>query len=319
MDSLLITLSIIIVNYNSRELLKGCLKSIYDTVEEIDFETIVVDNASTDDSQAMIKYLFPKVIIIENSENRGFAVANNQGIRNAKGKYILLLNPDTRFFENSIKKTIDFAERKSSAGIVGCQLLNADGSWQSSVFGFPSLFGAVMDALFLNKFFPRQSYITNRKIIKIPLIEPQKVDWVMGAYFLIKRNVIKVLGGLDERYFMYSEEMDYCYFAKNNDFETWYYPLTSLYHYWEGMSNPSIRSVLWVLISRKLFLLKHYNKNYRVLIEAATYVGLFNRVFVYTMLGIIFMRKKYLNNAWIIFSVFVKMISGAKSYDVSKY
>ena len=131
--------SIIIVNWNTCDVLRNCLASIYDNTEGFEFELIVIDNMSSDNSVSMIKATFPQVELIENSENRGFAAANNQGIATAKGRYILLLNSDTVILDNAISKTINFADNHPDAAVIGCRVLNPDRTLQPTCFVFPSV------------------------------------------------------------------------------------------------------------------------------------------------------------------------------------
>jgi GT2 family glycosyltransferase len=310
-----INVSIIIVSYNCSELLRKCMLSVYKQTTGLNFEIIVIDNSSIDNTLEMLSTHFPSVIVIANKQNYGFACANNHGIKITKGKYILLLNPDTVLSENAILKTITFMESKTHAGIVGCRLNNEDGSWQASVNAFPSVLGTLFDSFFLNYLFFKTYLFTKKGWTKIDIVNPSKVDWVMGAFFLIKREVIQNLGGMDEQYFMYSEEMDYCYRASKKGFETWYYPLTSITHNWGGISNVSKRTVTWVLISRKLFLSKHYNKVKSMLIQIITYAGLAIRVVCYSMVGIIFLKRTYFNKAIIFFTALMKMLLGASCYE----
>ncbi len=198
-------LSIIIVNLNNKDLILDCIDSIQKEGSGIDLEIIVVDNGSTDGSvNALRKIQIPKskLKIIENKENLGYAKANNQGIKKAKGKYILLLNSDTLVKKTSLGKLLDFAEEKDDAGVVGPKLLNIDGSLQPSCFNFPTIKNAIKEYWFgkeglFEKFAPAGD-------------KPSEVEAVVGAAFLIFPKALKKVGILDERYFAYFEDIDFC-------------------------------------------------------------------------------------------------------------
>lgn len=289
--------SIIIVSYNCRELMSRCLKSVYEYTDNLKYEVIVVDNNSTDDTRAMLEKDFPQVVRVYNEKNCGFACANNQGLRIAQGAHLLLLNPDTILKENSISKTLEFAQSRLKIGIVGCRLLNVDGSCQSSANGFPSWLGSLLESFFLARFIPQPYMISNHSVQRLSLERASRVDWVMGAYFLIKRELVDSIGMLDERYFMYSEEMDYCFRATKAGYEVWYFPMTSVVHVWGGMNALSRNSVAWVTISRNIFLRSHYSTWHRRSIQYITVAGLSIRVVGYVLLGIILVRKQFLTKA----------------------
>ena len=146
--------SIIIVSWNTKDILYDCIKSISSQTWDIDYETIVVDNASTDGSAEMVRKNFPSVILIENSENCGFDAANNQGMTIAKGRYVLLLNSDTIILDNAVSKTVAFADANADAAVVGCRVLNPDRSLQPTCFMFPSVLNMILSSSYLYKIFP---------------------------------------------------------------------------------------------------------------------------------------------------------------------
>jgi GT2 family glycosyltransferase len=226
-------LSVIIVNWNTRDLLRECLKSVLKQTKGLDYEVLVVDNGSSDDSVRMIKKAFPWIKLMENRENLGFSKANNQAIRRARGEFILLLNSDTKIAENAFKKMVDFARANPQIGVLGPRLLNADGNSQASTAPFYFL-GVAFLSLFGGDRFLRSS--------------PQKakkVDWVSGSCFLIRRELLDKVGGLDEQFFMYLEEMEFCYRAKKVGFETWFLPWARVYHLVRGSSPEGKQKVIW--------------------------------------------------------------------------
>ena len=240
-------LSVIIVNFNTKDLLKDCLSSIFRQTQGINFEVLVVDNGSTDDSIVMVKEKFPQASLIENKKNLGFAKANNQGIRKAKGKYIFLLNSDTVLKNNSLLKLIRFAEKHPQAGVIGCKLLNKDGREQPSVapfFTLPKVF------LWL---------LTGDRFLYSSPNKPCQVDWVMGAALMIKKEVIDKAGFLDERFFMYMEEQEWCYRIKKAGWQAWFYPGAEIFHLVRG-SSPEGRqkAILGIYQGLIYFYQKHF-------------------------------------------------------------
>jgi len=198
-------ISIIIVNYNTKELLKNCLKSIFKTTLGFSSEMIVIDNNSSDHSQEMIKKSFPKVKLIEMKKNVGFAQANNQGAKIAQGDILFFLNPDTLIHKNIFQKIVEIFETNSKVGIVAPQLVLSDGLPQPWVYGKKD----GLWQLIKNKFYPvvtqTPKYSNNQTI---------NVDWVSGAAFFIKKNIFEETEGFDENFFMYFEDKDLCYRVK---------------------------------------------------------------------------------------------------------
>jgi len=229
-------LSIITVSYNTSPLLIQCLKSVFSSIESSKLnskvEVIVVDNASRDDSVLKVKKLFPTVNLIQNKDNVGFAKANNAGILISKGKFILLLNSDTKVAQDSFVNLINEAKAGQNLGALGCMLRNSNGSIQPSSGFFPHL----------NKIFFWMSFIDDiailSRIIKPYHVEErsfykkrQKVDWVSGACFLLSREAIDKVGMLDEKIFMYGEEVEWCYRIKKAGLSVLYTPNFRIYHY----------------------------------------------------------------------------------------
>lgn len=204
-------LSIILVSYNTREILNNALTKVYEQTQMSDFEVIVVDNDSHDGSADMVAQFFPQAKLIRHDQNAGFAAGNNLGITMARGDYILLLNSDAYVFDDSLIDTVNYMEAHPETGIMGPQLVCEDGSPQPSARQFPSPWQKLR---VLSGFESRHAsyetyydYYTSQSDIHP---EPRKVDWVPGTYFMIRREVIDQIGVLDERFFMYFEEVDYC-------------------------------------------------------------------------------------------------------------
>jgi hypothetical protein len=227
-------LSIIIVSYNTRNLLQECLRSIFQETKGLEFEVIVVDNASTDGSREMLEQEFPQVKRIYNSENKGFAAANNQGITKADGEYVLLLNSDTKILDGAVFKTVEFMKQRPEANIVGCKLLNADGTLQPSCRSFPSVWNLFSESLFLYKLFKRTQLFGKYHMSYFDYDSIHEVDVVMGAFMMIRREVFEKVGLFDESYFMYTEETEFCYRAKKQGYKVLFTPLACVFHYGGG-------------------------------------------------------------------------------------
>lgn len=230
-------LSVIIVNWNTKKLLEDCLKSIFKFTKGISFEAIVVDNGSGDSSQAMVRGKYPNVKLVENKDNLGFTKANNQGIKIAKGKYILLLNSDTYLIENSFKILVDFANHQKNLGAVGPLLLNLDNSVQQSVGFFPHLpqifyWSTFLDDLPFGKLL-KPYHMDHDSFYQ----KEHEVDWVTGAAYFIPQSTVKNVSVLDERIFMYGEEVEWSYRIKKAGFKIYFTPKTKIIHIGRGSSG----------------------------------------------------------------------------------
>jgi hypothetical protein len=241
-------LSIIIVNYNTRNLLQDCLKSIYTLYSKpYTLEVIVVDNSSTDGSLQSINSLkWPNLRVIANKKNEGFARAVNQGLKQAGGKYLLLLNSDIFVKKNALDKLIAFAKNQPQVGVIGGRLLNPDGSLQGSCFYLPTFLRIIREFWFngpstLNKYVPLGD-------------KPVEVEAVSGAVFLIPKKVLSKVGFFNERYFMYFEDLDYCRRVRQAGFKVYYLPGAEFIHE-HGASGRSIpqQTHHWLVESSKIY------------------------------------------------------------------
>ena len=226
----MVDLSIVIVSWNVRDLLRRCLNSILDTGCSILVEVIVVDNASTDGSVEMVETEFPGVHLITNADNRGFPAANNQGIAVAQGRYVFLLNPDTELVGDALATMVTFADAHPDVGIVGPQLLNSDGSVQSSRRRFPTLATAFFESTWLQSCSPPRA-LERYYVLDRPDDAVQDVDWVTGAALLARRKAIQQVGPMDEGFFMYSEELDWCRRFRETGWRVVYLPAARIVHH----------------------------------------------------------------------------------------
>ncbi len=234
----MIDLSILIVNWNVRDLLRRCIQSVLAHPPPGSLEIIVVDNGSTDGSVEMVRAEFPQVHLIANPDNRGFTAANNQGLAVAQGRYVLLLNPDTEVVGDALTTMGALADAHPDVGVVGPQLLNPDGTVQSSRRRFPTLMTALLESTWLQPWAPRR-LLARYYVLDRSDDEVQDVDWVTGAALMARREAIEQVGPLDEGFFMYSEELDWCRRFREAGWRVVYLPTARVIHH-EGKSSEQV-------------------------------------------------------------------------------
>jgi len=281
-------LSIIIVNYNSFNHLKNCLASLVKFANDIKYEIIVVDNKSTEGLINDVLSKYDEIKLIKNNKNKGFGAANNQGLASAKGKYVLFLNNDTVFFENTIKKVFNFAESVKKPLIVGCKLLNSDKALQHSVFDFPSLWNVFTSNFFLYALFPKSKYFNKYHLMNSRINKTIEVDVVTGAFLFGCTKEIKEIGGFDERFFFYNEETDLCYRFKLNGGKIYYYPGTAIIHLKGGTAN----KISWFAyknqsLSTIKFFQKHFSGINCISALAMHYIGIIIRIPIFLIIGLV--------------------------------
>jgi len=203
--------SIIIVAWNVRELLHDCLKSVFEQTRGIEFEVIYVDNASEDGSVEMVSEEFPDVRIIVNDENKGFIIANNQGIEVSTGRYVLLLNSDTVVLDNAIAKTVKFADEHPETGIVGCRVLNSNMTLQRTCSMYNSVLNMFLAAIYLYKILPRSKFFGRQEMTWWDFDEVKEVEVVYGCYSMVRRKAMDQVGLMEPMYFVYGDDPDWCY------------------------------------------------------------------------------------------------------------
>lgn len=236
-------ISFIIVSWNVRELLKRALQAMLDDTRAERIEIIVVDNASRDGTVEMLRENFPNARVIANAENVGFTRGNNQALQIAQGRYLFLVNPDTEIQRGAARALIEFMDASANArvGIVGPQLVYPDGAIQSSRRRFPKFSTALFESTKLEQWFPRNRLITDYRLLNTDNYQTQDVDWVVGAALFARRAVYEQIGGLDERFFMYSEELDWCKRAKDAGWRVVYFPNARVLHH-EAKSSDQVRA-----------------------------------------------------------------------------
>ena len=272
-------LSIIIVNYCAKNLLKKCLESILKYEKDTEFEVIVVDNDSKDHSQEMVKSNFPHVKLIENKRNSGFSHGCNQGIRESQGRYILLLNPDTELTPGGFKKMIAFMDSRPEIGICGPKMVDRNGNLQFSCRSFPSYLTAISSSQsVLNRIFPKNPLSRKYLLKDQDHSQIREVDWVSGSCLLVKREMLEKVGLLDQRFFMYVEDVDLCYRAKMADFSVFYFPPVLVIHY-IGKSTQKRKLAMLVEHHRSMyyFYRKHHEAN--VFLRGIVFLSIWMRLF----------------------------------------
>lgn len=254
-------LSVIIVNWNTKELLKNCLSSFIHNQYPFQLETIVVDNASTDGSAGMVQQQFPTVKLIQNTRNLGFAKANNIALQSTTADYFILLNSDTIAKNNAFTELFRFMEKHPEAGVVGPKLLNSDGTLQYSCTTFPDLWAIFFRESGLSGRFPKHRWFGKWFLTWWDHQSTREVDTVSGACFLLRKQVYDVVGGLDERFFMYTEEVDWCYRIKKTGWKIYYSPGVEVMHL-AGGSDHTGTATFEMYKSWYKYRMKHFGKAY---------------------------------------------------------
>lgn len=255
--------SIVIVNYNVKDFLFKCLTSIRSAARNLNVQTIVIDNNSIDGSIEFLKPLFPEVSFIELSENIGFGKANNLGFNNAESEYILILNPDTILEEKTLQVMINYMKKDETCGIAGCKVLNSDGTFQDACRrGFPTPWAAFSKLFGLQKLFPKSKLFARYNQTFLPTDETYYIDAVIGAFMFCRKEVIEKLEGFDPEFFMYGEDIDLCFRAKEFGWNVAYVHETSIVHYkGESTKRSSINEVKHFYNAMEIFVKKHYSKS----------------------------------------------------------
>jgi GT2 family glycosyltransferase len=269
-------ISILIINYNTRELTINALRSIYQSVTTCRFEVILVDNSSKDDSIQHIQSGYPQVLLIQNQENVGFAIANNQAIRVAQGRYVLLLNSDTLIQKDTLDTMLQFMDKHPRVGAAGCKLVLQDGSLDKACKrGFPTPSASFYYAFGMSKLFPRVPRFNQYQLGYMDPDDAYPVDCLVGAFMFVRREAIEQVGMLDESFFMYGEDIDWCYRIKQAGWLNYYYPKTQILHLKGASSRRKPFKIVYEFHRAMwLFHRKHYHNHYSFLINGLVYTGI---------------------------------------------
>ena len=232
-------LSIIIVNYKERGFLRQCLKGIERAVPKVSYEVIVVDNNSNDESAEMVEEFFPAVRLLRHTINVGLAKGNNAGARLATGRYLLFLNCDIAVFKGTLEALVRYLDEHPTVGIVAPKLLNPDRSVQISCYNFPSLLVPILRRSPLGRFSWAQPILRRYLMLDYDHDTTQPIDWALGAALMVRRRAFDQIGGMDERYFLYLEDVDLCRQMWMRGWEVVYGTFVSLIHYHQRTSATS--------------------------------------------------------------------------------
>jgi len=269
-------ISIIIVNYNVKDFLNQAVHSIKKALSGIGAEIFVVDNASRDNSTTMLKENFPNVTLIENKSNVGFAKANNQAISQAKGKYLVLINPDTLVQEDTFCTLVNFLEIHPDAGVVGCKILNPDGSLQLACRrSIPTPWVAFTKLIGLSHLFPKSRLFGKYNLTYLDPDHTTTVDSISGSFMMVRREILDQIGLLDEQFFMYGEDLDWCYRISQSGWKIYYVPETKIIHY-KGASakKAKLDSILIFYRAMLQFARKHFRGKYLFLPQWFLMIGI---------------------------------------------
>lgn len=270
-----VRLSVILINLNTRDFLQACLRSMKSRLSDPSFEVILVDNGSTDGSLEMVQSEFPEVRVFPQGKNLGFTRANNIGLREARGQYLLVLNSDTEIIGDALEKMCDYMDAHPDVGALGPKLLNPDGTRQLSCRRFPSYRTALFHRYsLLTRLFPRNRFSAEYLMTGISDDEACETDWVSGAALLTRRETIEQVGLFDEDYFIYAEDVDWCYRMKQAGWRVVYFPSAHiLHHIGRATRKIAFRMTYERHRSMWLFYRKHYSRGI-VLLDAATWLGI---------------------------------------------
>ncbi|HTW94060.1 MAG TPA: glycosyltransferase family 2 protein [Tepidisphaeraceae bacterium] len=265
-------ISIIIVSFNTRELTLKCLAHVQADSAGINAEVIVVDNASTDGSSAAIRSAYPEAAVIDAGRNLGFAGGNNVGMAHAKGEFFLLLNSDAFLHPGAIQAMTDYLRAHSTTALVGPRLLNADGTLQLSCYRFPSPARAWAENLWLPRLFPPAHFLSDYR--RWPHDREMNVDWVIGACFMVRRNVYETLGGFDERFFMYAEETDWQQRMRQGGWQIGFTPAALVTHLGGASGANHVQKInAHFFDSLDFYQLKHHGIPGLIMVRLAMIVG----------------------------------------------
>jgi GT2 family glycosyltransferase len=284
--------SVIIVNWNARDYLRDCIRSIFAETRISSYEVIVVDNHSSDGSQEMLRSEFPEVTAVLNEHNPGFAGGNNQGLRLAQGRYVLLLNPDTLILDGAIDTCVAYADtlRDQRVGVLGCQVWEDAETIQRTCFRFPSPLNTLLNLLGTTRRFPRSRFLGRAEIGSWDRRDERDVDVVSGMFMLVRREALDAVGPMDDDYFMYAEEADWCHRFWSAGWRCRFTPRARIMHLdGGGKSTAQVSAKMYVHLQKSL--LRFHRKNLGVvqwaLAKALYAVIMPGRAAAFRLLGVL--------------------------------
>lgn len=268
-------LSIIIVNYNTKDLLDAAIRSVISNPPSGEFEIIVVDNASTDGSKEYLQSLnFKRVTAIFSNENLGFSKANNLGLKKALGRYILFLNPDTRVLPHTLEECLQYMKQHPETGVLGCRVLLENGELDLACRrSFPTLSNTFFRFTHLSKLFPNSRIFAQYNLTFLPEDQIYPVDCLVGAFMMVPKAILKECGSFDEDYFMYGEDIDLCYRIRMAGYQNIYFGTSSIIHCKRASSKKSVRAKETFYESMLIYYQKHHQDKHGKLVSYLVKAG----------------------------------------------
>jgi len=285
--------SVIIVSWNAKKHLIDCLNSLAENQDGYPQEIIVVDNASSDGSPEIVKKEYPHVKLIRNEENLGFAKANNIGIEAGSGKYVALVNSDIVVLRDCIKKMIEFMDRNPSVGMAGPRILNPDRTLQVSCRHFPSVWNNLCQVLGLNKVFPKAVFFSEPLMKYWALDVERKVDVLSGCFWMLRRAALDEVGLLDEDFFIYGEDIDWCKRFHQAGWDVMFYPGAEAIHFgWASSNNAPIRFYIEMQKADLQYWEKHHSKAAQMIYWMIILLRQLVRIPVYAVRYVVYVKKR---------------------------
>ncbi|MBP7863499.1 glycosyltransferase family 2 protein [bacterium] len=284
------TVSIVIVNWKTPDLLVACIESIKkNDAGHADFEFLIVDNNSQDGSVELLSKNFPDIFLLANDENLGFSIACNQVIPKAKGKYVLLLNPDTLVEDNAISRMAAFLDARKECGAVGPKVLNPDGTLQLACRrSFPSLESAFYRVTYLSHLFPNNKTFAKYNLTHADPDKELEVDALSGSCMMVRKEIIDRIGLLDEDIFMFGEDIDWCWRVKEDGYSVIYFPQSVVYHIHGASSRlRPIGATINLHKGMEVFYRKHYAKQYWAPINLLVYAAIWARAALFILVNLL--------------------------------
>jgi N-acetylglucosaminyl-diphospho-decaprenol L-rhamnosyltransferase len=274
-------LSIIVVSYNTRDLLDQCLTSVFAHPRRLAFEVIVVDNASSDGSPELVARKWPSIVLLRNAHNQGFAKANNEGLEVCRGRYALLLNSDAEIRGDALEIMVAYLDSHPGVGIVGAQLRNSDGSLQPSGNRIPSVLGQIWWSLPFYRLFAKGQFGNRFLVSGRDYEQIAEVDEVSGAALVVRREVWESIGMLDEGYFFYFEDVDFCIRAKKACWRVMYVPQAKVVHHWgQSSKRPGLSFHVGALKSHFHYMRKVHGRFGELVFRIAMVIKAFFKIIV---------------------------------------
>ncbi|MEH6525471.1 MAG: glycosyltransferase family 2 protein [Sneathiella sp.] len=293
--------SVIIVNWNVRDMVLDCIRSIIEHTQS-EYEIIVIDNNSSDGSVEAIKNGFDTVHIIENDSNRGFAAANNQGLKASRGSYVLILNPDTLIEDSAIDKMLQWMQTDHSIGCGGCQVYESKNSIQKTCFSDPTLWNLILIQTGLHRVSKSSRFWGKPEYFWWDRCSEMEVDVVSGMFMLIPRRVLEEVGEMDDTFFVYAEEADWCRRIRAHGYKCVFTPLTHIIHRDGGSkSTHQIRPQMYVQLqkSQMIYARKHYGIMGYFQLKLLYLISMFSRSVLFSVLSLLSQRAHFRENAYL--------------------